>query len=263
MDNKIIKAAIEAGQEILKVYESEAFEVEMKGDNSPLTLADKKSHEKIMETLSKSEHPTLSEESDDALKDYRHDWTSFWLVDPLDGTKEFINKNGEFTVNIAFIQNHKAVEGVIYVPVKKDLYFTKDGKSYKQSNVSNFSDFDESKATALQKRKTDDTIMVVASKSHMSPETQQKIDEIQEMYPTKKVETISVGSSLKLCMVAEGKADFYPRYAPTMEWDIAAGHAICKGAEVPVVQAKSKEEVVYNKADLLNPWFEVGDINAL
>ncbi len=97
----------------------------------------------------------------------------------------------------------------------------------------------------------------------MSIETQQKIDEIQEMYPTKKVETISVGSSLKLCMVAEGKADFYPRYAPTMEWDIAAGHAICSGANIPVLQAKSKEEVVYNKADLLNPWFEVGDINSL
>ncbi len=258
MKPNIIQAAIEAGQEIMKVYESDDFQIEKKGDDSPLTLADKKSHEKIMSYLSDSEFPTLSEESDDALKDHRHNWGKFWLVDPLDGTKEFINRNGEFTVNIALIDNHKAIEGVIYVPVQHKLYYTHEGKAYLQEKVQKAEDFDLSKGQILKGKSPDDTLIIVASKSHLSKETQQKIDQIKEQRPGKTIETMSIGSSLKLCMVAEGKADFYPRYAPTMEWDIAAGHAICKGSGVAVVQAKSKEEVVYNKADLLNPWFEVG-----
>lgn len=253
-----IQAAIEAGKEIIKVYESADFGVEMKGDQSPLTLADKKSNEKIMEYLLKTEFPILSEESKVIPFEERKNWSTFWLVDPLDGTKEFIKKNGEFTVNIALIENGSPIFGVIYVPVLKKLFFTTDKASYKINNIENFEDFSLNHAIILEKRKEADNFIIVASKSHLTPETQQIIDVITDQKSEKIIETKSVGSSLKLCLVAEGEADFYPRYAPTMEWDIAAGHAICKFAGIPVIQADSRQPVVYNKENLLNPWFEVG-----
>lgn len=254
-----IKAALEAGKEILNVYYSDDFQVEIKGDQSPLTLADRKAHEKILENLSDSEFPILSEESKVISYDERKNWKTFWLVDPLDGTKEFIKRNGEFTVNIALIDGDSPIFGVIYVPVLKKLFFTTENASYKIENIENIESFSIEKAQKLGKRKTADDFIIVASKSHLTPETQQIIDEIGITKSDKKIETKSVGSSLKLCLVAEGEADFYPRYAPTMEWDIAAGHAICKFAEIPVIQAENKKPVVYNKENLLNPWFEVGE----
>ena len=259
MKNSIaIKAALEAGRAILKVYSSHDFAIETKADESPLTLADKKSNEVILKFLSETEFPVLSEESKLIDFEERRKWKTFWLVDPLDGTKEFIKRNGEFTVNIALIKNGQPVFGVIYVPVEKKLYFTAEESAFKIENIESFEAFSLEKGVKLQKRSESENFIVMASKSHLTPETWEIIDEITKQNPNKTIVTKSVGSSLKLCLVAEGEADFYPRYAPTMEWDIAAGHAICKYAGVEVVQADTKEPLTYNKENLLNPWFEVG-----
>ncbi len=253
-----IKSAIEAGQKILEVYGSDNFEVEIKGDNSPLTLADRVSHEVITKYLSETDFPILSEESREILFEERQNWKTFWLVDPLDGTKEFIKRNGEFTVNIALVNNGNPVFGVIYVPVQKKLFFTTEDASYKIDAIEDFSQFSMDNAVKLSHRKEAENFIIVASKSHLNKETEDLIQQITEGKKDKIIETKSVGSSLKLCLVAEGEADFYPRYAPTMEWDIAAGHAICKFAGIPVVNAETKQELFYNKENLLNPWFEVG-----
>lgn len=254
-----IKAAIEAGKEILKVYSSADFEVEIKGDKSPLTLADRQSHLKIITHLSETEFPILSEESDNISYEERKQWKTFWLVDPLDGTKEFIKKNGEFTVNIALIKNDTPIFGVIYIPVQKKLFFTTEDTSYKMENIADFQDFSMDKAIPLSPRTGDEKdFVIVASKSHLTSETEAIIEKITAEKPHQNIAIKSVGSSLKLCLVAEGEANFYPRYAPTMEWDIAAGDAICRKAGIAVVQAASKSTVVYNKENLLNPWFEVG-----
>ena len=183
----------------------------------------------------------------------------YWLVDPLDGTKEFIKRNGEFTVNIALVHNGEPKMGIIYVPVTKHLYFGmhKLG-SYKHLNINKeIKDIDDliSSAIELPIDSTRDTYTMVGSRSHMSAETEEFFEEKRKEHGD--VEVIAVGSSLKLCMVAEGKADVYPRYAPTMEWDTAAGHAIAKYAGFSVKQYNSSEDVVYNKENLLNPWFLV------
>ena len=180
------------------------------------------------------------------------------MVDPLDGTKEFVKRNGEFTVNIALIHNGNPIIGVIYVPVKKELYFAMEGLGSYKVNVNSVIENLETLIELSSSLPIDykrENYVIVGSRSHMSAETELFFDEMKEKHGN--IEVLAVGSSLKLCMVAEGKADAYPRYAPTMEWDTGAGHAIAKYAGFSVKQYNSSEDVVYNKENLINPWFLV------
>jgi len=254
-----IQASIEAGKEIIKIYETNDFKEEKKADNSPITIADKNAHNKIISFLEKTNIPILSEEGVHLDYEERKKWNYFWLVDPLDGTKEFIKRNGEFTVNIALIKNDTPIASVIYVPVIEVLYFADiEEGAYKikiASSLSNFN-FDElvklSKKLPLAKEKR--LYKVVGSRSHLNEKTKNYIEELKKKHPD--LEMMAVGSSLKLCMIAEGKADIYPRFGPTMEWDIASGHAIvvASGASIKKVDGTN---VVYNKEDLLSPYFIV------
>lgn len=253
-----IDAAIEAGKRILEVY-GEEFKVEIKTDNSPLTEADKKSHLAIKEILSPLSIEMLSEEGKQLPYSARKDWKKFWLIDPLDGTKEFIKRNGEFTVNIALIENGYPVAGVVYVPVTGKTYYGAEGTgsfvfTYNSSDNKSVESYMAS-AEKIPGADVPGVYTVVASRSHNTPETENFIEEKRKVYGD--VELISSGSSLKLCLVAEGKANIYPRLAPTMEWDTAAGHAVAKFAGCKVYNFETGKELQYNKENLLNPWFVV------
>jgi len=256
-----IHASIKAGIVTLEVYNSD-FAVESKDDKSPLTLADKKSNEIIENDLKAFEIPVLSEEGRDIAFEERKDWPLLWIVDPLDGTKEFVKRNGEFTVNIALIHDHSPCLGVIYVPVTKTLYFALEGLgSYKLEsvNTSNYTslaleDFMD-QALLLPIHTETSIFTVVGSRSHMNDETRHFIDDLKTKHSN--IEIMPRGSSLKLCMIAEGKADVYPRFAPTMEWDIAAGQAIVEQAGGKVIMKDNQKPLVYNKKNLVNPSFLV------
>lgn len=253
-----IKASLKAGKRIMEIYEHEDFEIDFKGDDSPLTKADLASHEIIMSYLKDTDIPVLSEEGKDIPYEERKQWNQLWIVDPIDGTKEFIKRNGEFTVNIALVENQVPVLGVIYLPAIKELYYAStEVGSYKAVNITAADDIGtvEKAATKLPLVLQKTTYTVVASKSHLSPETEDYIASLQKEYG--EVACISKGSSLKLCMVAEGQADCYPRFAPTMEWDTAAGQAICTNAGKKVYDYTVNEELLYNREQLLNNWFLV------
>lgn len=255
-----IRTAVKAGEEILIVYHSDIV-VELKSDHSPLTEADRRSHNVIKSKLEETNIPLLSEEGRKVSYDDRKPWKRFWLIDPLDGTKEFIKRNGEFTVNIALIEDGTPILGVVYVPVKNTLYFgSSETGSYKlilEEDKSLPEDIQQwiNKAQKLEKENNNRLYTIVASRSHLSPETEQFIDEKKKLHG--EVNIISAGSSLKLCLVAEGSANVYPRLAPTMEWDTAAGHAVAKFAGCKVYDFKTGDELHYNKEDLHNPWFVV------
>ncbi len=260
--NKLLEIAIEAslaaGKRIMEIYENEDFEVDFKGDDSPLTIADLASHEIIMSYLKETDIPVLSEEGKDLPYEDRKNWRQLWIVDPIDGTKEFIKKNGEFTVNIALVEDQVPVLGVIYVPALQELYFSsKESGSFKVENITDFTSLPQIQelSTKLPLQVQKENYTVVASKSHLSPETVEYISALEKEHG--KVESISKGSSLKLCMVAEGRADCYPRFAPTMEWDTAAGQAICMYAGKTVMDYTTKKEMLYNRENLLNNWFLV------
>lgn len=251
-----INAALAGGKEILDVYNSD-FAIEHKDDKSPLTEADKRAHLKIVELLECTSIPVLSEEGKNIPYDERKNWSQFWMVDPLDGTKEFIKRNGEFTVNIALIENQESTMGVIYVPVTGELYFS-DEKAYKAENMRlKVKSLEEllQNAQILPLPQTRKNYIVVGSRSHMSEETETYINEQKELH--NEVDILSKGSSLKLCMVAEGAADSYPRFAPTMEWDTAAGQAIVRGSGANVINWETQDTMLYNKENLLNSWFLV------
>lgn len=264
-----IRAALQAGAEIMKVYTdpNADFEIEKKADNSPLTIADRKSHAIIAGWLADTPYPILSEEGKKIPTEERQSWNELWVVDPLDGTKEFIKRNGEFTVNIAYVKNGAPEAGVIYIPVKEELFFADIEKgAYKLSNedglLTRINENKEQgctletlieKAQKLPYPTPHEGFMIVASRSHLNAETEEYIERMKKEHA--KVETVSKGSSLKLCLIAEGVADVYPRFAPTMEWDTAAGHAIIRAAGKEVYQANTDKPLVYNKEDLLNPWF--------
>lgn len=235
-------AAKEASEKILEVYNSEDFEIELKGDQSPLTKADKLSHEIIVGHLETSGFPILSEEGRDIPFSERSKWEYFWMVDPIDGTKEFIKRNGEFTVNIALIHKNSPILGVVQVPVTSDVYWSFSGGGAFKNGESIFVNRCEIE---------DSGIRVVASRSHMNDETRAFIENLNDP------EIVSKGSSLKLLMVAEGEADLYPRFAPTMEWDTAASHVIVTEAGGTVIIEGDRGQVIYNKEDLLNPHFLV------
>jgi len=257
-----VRAAIDAGKVIMDIYnDPEAdFGVEMKADNSPLTRADKASHDMIADVLSATPFPMLSEEGAAIPFKKRSKWKTLWIVDPLDGTKEFIKRNGEFTVNIALVENGVPELGVIYVPCRKELYYASEQTgAYKVTGVdwNNQLPYSEIKkrAVRLPLSTGHQGVVVVASRSHQTKETSTFIENLRKQGMP--VTLISSGSSLKICSVAEGSADIYPRFAPTMEWDTAAGHAIARAAGCKVCQVDEKTPLIYNKEDLLNPWFVV------
>ncbi len=264
-----VESAMAAGAAVMEVYESD-FAVETKKDRSPLTLADRKSHEIIAAGLKHHGIPMISEEGRELAYDLRSRWPVLWMVDPLDGTKEFVKRNGEFTVNIALIEDQMPVLGVVYAPVNGWLYFAADDiGAFKQTGLQAVEvDHDESlsagdRVAALIRRASRlpldgpgrDTYTIVGSRSHGSPELEAFVE--QKKKEKGRVEFLVAGSSLKICLVAEGSADIYPRLGPTMEWDTAAGQAIatCSGARVYV--HVSGEELKYNRKDMLNPWFVV------
>ena len=242
-----IQAAEEAGKEILKVYDSGDFQAEAKGDNSPLTLADKKAHKKIVSILESTGIPILSEEGKDISYEERREWEHFWLVDPLDGTKEFIKRNGEFTVNIALIRKDTPILGVVSVPVTDEIFYATEGYGAYMRKDGRDHKLEVRKPVDLQQ----EGLRVVPSRSHMNEDTQNFIDGLRN--PS----LVSAGSSLKFMLLASGKADVYPRYAPTMEWDTAAAHAVVREAGFNVYQSGADKPLVYNKENLLNPYFLV------
>ncbi len=252
-----IKAAIEGGKEIMKIYATD-FDVEIKGDNSPLTLADRNANDVINTYLLTTDVPIISEENKQIEFSERSQWQSCWIVDPLDGTKEFVKRNGEFTVNIALVKNGNPVLGVIYVPVSRTLYFTNaDADQARKIEIDedNYSmDQILSGAEVLAPAEKSEPVKVVGSRSHLNDDTRNFIAEIEK---DQQVEIVSRGSSLKFCLVAEGNAHVYPRFAPTMEWDTAAGHAICNASGVSVIDQNTQKPLQYNKENLLNPYFLV------
>lgn len=251
-----IAAAHEAAEEIMRVYQDprQNFDIEEKSDKSPLTRADRAAHKCIVRHLSETGIPILSEEG--ALLPYeeRKEWHRLWVVDPLDGTKEFIKKNGEFTVNIALVEDGSPVLGVILVPVTGIIYFGIVGMgAWKAASDSLGNEKEVLRLDGDAER--EDVYTIVASRSHLNPETEQYISQMRNLH--KAVKLISSGSSLKICLVAEGKADVYPRFAPTMEWDTAAGDAIIRASGKQIVNAETGQPLIYNKPDLHNPWFIV------
>jgi 3'(2'), 5'-bisphosphate nucleotidase len=240
-----INASVAACKEILDVYNSGDFQTEAKGDNSPLTLADRKAHDVIATLLHSSNLPILSEEGRNIPYEERKQWKRFWMVDPLDGTKEFLKRNGEFTVNIALIENQKPILGVVAIPVTGDVFYAHIGSGAFVKRNEHVSALPRRSAIDLTKP----GVRVVASRSHMSEETEAFIRSLTE--PT----LVSQGSSLKFMLLAEGKADVYPRFAPTMEWDTAAAHAIVSETGISVLQKDTNLPLLYNKPDLLNPYF--------
>jgi 3'(2'), 5'-bisphosphate nucleotidase len=249
----IISIALQAGEEVLDVYQS-PIEVEHKSDHSPLTLADQKSHTLITEKLKRltTSYPILSEEGNHIPFNERVTWNTFWLIDPLDGTKEFIKQNGEFTINIALIKNNTPILGVIYAPALDLLYFAEKQKgAFKLTQPNKSIDLinESVKLPAHTQKKT----TVVVSRSHLTQETKNFINSLQ--INDGEIEFISVGSSLKFCYVAEGMAHFYPRLAPTMEWDTAAGQIIVEEAGGHVLSDESQRPLLYNKECLRNPSF--------
>ena len=254
-----VQAALEAGKEIMRIYldPKQDFGIEKKADNSPLTLADKAAHNCIVRHLCQTGIPILSEEGAHLPYEERRNWNRLWVVDPLDGTKEFIKKNGEFTVNIALVEVGTPILGVIYVPATGVLYSGIVGEGAWKSPQPPLGGGQKPVTQKLPMKGTGraESFTIVASRSHLTPETEDFIEDLRRKYD--KIQLVSSGSSLKICLVAEGSADIYPRFAPTMEWDTAAGDAIARAAGREVVDAKTGEPLVYNKSDLHNPWFIV------
>ncbi len=255
--NVAILASVEAGKAIMKIYESN-FKVEFKEDNSPLTIADENANQIIVSYLEKTGIPIITEENKQLPFSERSSWSECWIVDPLDGTKEFIKRNGEFTVNIAKVNNGKPEFGVIYVPVTKTLYvgLVEDKKSYKSEiDIENFNLSEIlSLENEIKPSVNNKTVRIVGSRSHLNETTKNYISNLSKIHKT---EMISIGSSLKFCLVAEGKADIYPRFAPTMEWDTAAGQAICEAVGINVLDVSTNNPMRYNKENLLNNHFLV------
>lgn len=249
LSKEVGQIARDAGAAILNIYENATdFGVEHKADDSPLTLADQASNQVIVAGLEQLafQAPIISEENKLVTYEERKDYEYFWLVDPLDGTKEFIKRNGEFTVNIALVKGNEAVFGVVYVPVSDELFWAaRDQGAFRQEATGNI------KLEAASFSMQDMGLKVVASRSHLNPETQAFVDQLNAP------ELVSKGSSLKLLLVAAGEAHLYPRLAPTMEWDTAAAQIVVEEAGGKVIQAASGEKVIYNKENLLNPHFIV------
>src|SRR5262245_47716332 len=252
--DRVVDIVARAGDEILRVYRTD-FDVTAKGDSSPLTQADLNAHRVIVAALAEltPDVPIVSEESTPPTFDVRGRWTRYWLVDPLDGTREFVAKNGEFTVNVALIENHRPIPGVVGIPAQ-DLIFTGDVHALRAERRAGAA------RTALRARRMagTDSVAIVASRSHGGERLEKFIDELKSRFGH--VERAPVGSSLKLCILAEGRADLYPRLGPTSEWDIAAAHAVLEAAGGRVATFDGAALRYNTKESFLNPeFFAVGD----
>ena len=250
--NELIRVCHEAGQAIMEVYEEE-FHVTTKSDASPLTQADLRSHAIITSRLGEMypEVPVLSEESaEKASYEVRKHWRECWIVDPLDGTKEFVKRNGQFTINIALVQDSAPVAGIVYAPALDLLYYGVAGSgAYKIAGGT------EVRRLPIPGIRHKNALVIVGSLSHSSPELEAFVAEQRRKHDN--VEFVAMGSALKICLVAEGTADLYPRLGPTMEWDTAAAHAVASAAGRKVFRYGTEEELTYNKPDLHNEWFLV------
>jgi 3'(2'), 5'-bisphosphate nucleotidase len=258
-----IVASVEAGKEILKVYDT-PFRVEYKEDDTPLTQADQNASNRIIELLEETNIPVLSEEGEHFEYSKRKNYKELWVVDPLDGTKEFVKRNGEFTVNIALVVNNKPVLGVIYSPVFKDIYFAANGLGAFKINRHDFIPVLEklnsltlNDLIALSKKlplnSYPEVFTLVASRSHLSSETYAYIEKKKQQHG--EVNIVNTGSSIKMCWVAEGLANEYPRFGPTMEWDTAAGQAILENAGCELIELETNSPMQYNRPELKNNWF--------
>ena len=247
---KISNISVEAGRIILDYY-NKNLNITFKADESPLTQADLASNKLITDTIKKitPNIPILSEE-EFIEWDVRKEWKKYWLIDPLDGTKEFIKKNGEFTVNIALIENNRPILGVIYAPASNELYFAKKNfGSYKILTNKQLNTLDNAKKISIKINKTN-KVKIIGSRSHSNP--------ILNKWVSKNFNDFQIlqkGSSLKFCLIAEGFADIYPRFGPTSEWDIAAGHIILEEAGGKLKSIDNKEILYNEKEDILNPNF--------
>ncbi len=244
---KVLEVSRKAGRKILKIYDSE-FDIEFKDDASPLTVADTAAHRCLVEVLEHLEpaFPILSEEGRDLPYEQRREWETYWLVDPLDGTKEFIHRNGQFTVNVALIHNHEPILGVVHVPVEDTTYYACAGSGA-------FKQIGDGPAEPIRVRKpAPSRLVIVGSRSHQTPAFAEYLRKLDGEY-----ELISIGSSLKFCLVAEGKADLYPRLGPTSEWDTAAAHCVVAQAGGHVVDLQGKTLRYNTKSSVLNPYFLV------
>jgi 3'(2'), 5'-bisphosphate nucleotidase len=255
-----LAASLEAGRAILDIYESDDVGVEYKEDQSPLTRADRAAHEVLMRHLEATGIPVLSEEGKHMPYSERQGWRELWIVDPVDGTKEFIKRNGEFTVNVALVRDGRVAGGVVLAPVLGHAYVgvVGEGAWRLEVDMMRVPSVDEAwsaRAALPLAAVAGRPFTVVASRSHMSPDTEAYVEDMRSRHG--EVDLISKGSSLKLCMVAEGTADAYPRFAPTMEWDTAAGQAVCEASGCDVVDQRTGETMRYNREELLNAWFLV------
>lgn len=254
------RIAIAAGGEVMDVYAGE-FTVDAKDDRSPLTEADRRAHRLIVDELSRLDalprFPILSEEGELAQYAERREWSRYWLVDPLDGTKEFVKRNGEFTVNIALVEQRRPVLGVVFAPALDVLYFGAEAHGAYRLDQPGREPLKTAKPVGARRKRAQGSggPTVVASRSHLNDETRAFINGLEARFGPCK--TLSRGSSLKICLVAEAAADVYPRFAPTMEWDTAAGDAVARAAGARVTQSDGATPLEYNKEELLNPFFIV------
>lgn len=268
LDKQILKellasaatAAVRAGARIMPLFTSDDYEITMKSDNSPVSLADRVAHKEIEDSLAKTRIPILSEEGRDIDYDERKAWDIFWLIDPLDGTRQFIQNRTEFTVNIALIINDYPELGVIYAPAYKELYighyqlgaYKIDGVDADlNANYSYNSLIKDTKKMPTNSKR--DVYTILASPNHTTHATVTFIDEMREKYNN--VNVMSIGSSLKMCYLADGRADVYLRHADTYEWDTAAAQAILEGAGCTIKSLDTHQRLTYNKESLINPWF--------
>ncbi|MDR2126312.1 MAG: 3'(2'),5'-bisphosphate nucleotidase CysQ [Prevotellaceae bacterium] len=256
-----VNAAIRAGAKIMEVYESGDLHIKAKSDLTPLTLADTLAHDEIKSNLAVTRIPVISEEGRSIAYDERSSWDLFWMVDPLDGTDEFINRTSDFTVNIALIQNGYPTIGIVYAPAYERIYFAaKERGSYRKTNVKpdinaqfNYDEMIENSIKLPVQNTNGNRLIVVTSRLHISPETSDYVNELKTKFPDHTV--IRRGSSLKMCMLAVGKADIYPRLDTTWEWDTAASQIIAEEAGCSVHSVESDTRLNYNKENMQNPWF--------
>ena len=260
---RAFNAAVRAGAEIMKIYTGgDNYDIAVKSDHTPITIADRLAHEKIKEVLGETRIPILSEEGREMLYDERCNWELFWLVDPLDGTVEFIKGNNEFTVNIALMSEGKAICSVVYVPYLGKAYVASKGiGAYRLTNVAPSAEasytYEEICSLRAQLPLADarhEGCRVAVSRSHQTPETQEYIERVRAKYP--ELEIVEQGSSYKFCLLAEGEIDYYPRTTHTYEWDTAAAELILSEAGGSTRSLPDGKPLCYNKADLHNPWFE-------
>lgn len=242
------RLALEAGDKIMEIYGRDDFEIKTKSDDSPVTVADEAADAIISAGL-RAAFPDVVLVTEEQSESHSKKADNFIIVDPLDGTKEFINRRGDFTVNIAYVENGVPIRGVVYAPARDRLFYT-DASGQAVEETGDFAKDSAGPAAPMSVTKPDNSaLMIVASKSHRDQATEDYINK----YAVK--DSKSAGSSLKFCLVASGEADIYPRVGRTMEWDTAAGHAVLAGAGGHVVRFDDHTPLVYGKEDYVNPFF--------